>query len=452
MLVGGNLGFMNKKNVLVIAYYFYPFQNVASLRFRGLAKYLDEFGWTPHFLTTSLPDKPDERFCVIQTHYPGNAGALLKQKFHFNPRKGLQEQIKIPAAILENKLPITTKMVDFIRGFIAYPDEQKKWLPYAVETGHQALLTESFSAIISSAGPVTAHLIAAGLKKMHGLPWIADFRDLWTQNHYYPYVLARRLIEKKLERKTIAYADALVTVSQPLADKLGELHSGKKIFTITNGFDPDEIQETPLTKQFTITYAGLVYAGKQNPEPLFAAVKKLIDQQVIHSKNIVIRFFGPPLHWLDEEIKRYRLETVARQYGSVPREIVLSKQRESQILLLLNWNDPNEKGVYTGKIFEYLAARRPIFALGGAADDVVSHLLNETGAGIHVVSEQSILKTLKSWYLEYWSFGCVRYRGKQNAINQYSHREMARKYAQLLDDITGAAGHASVRSIPDVSV
>jgi len=427
---------MNKKRVLIIAYYFPPFQNVASLRFKGLAKYLDEFGWEPHFLTPSLPGKPDERFRVIQTDYPGDASALLKKKLHFNPAKGFQEQIRIPVSIRESRRPGTKKLIDFVQGFVAYPDEQKAWYSYAVEAGCEVLQKESFSAILSSAGPVTVHLIAARLKKIFGLPWIADFRDLWTQNHYYPYFWARKFIEKRLERKTIAKADALITVSQPLADKLGELHCGKKIFTIPNGFDPDEVQETPQTKQFTITYAGLLYEGKRDPEPLFAAVQKLIDQQVIHSKKIEIRFFGPPAYWLDEEIKRYHLEAVVKQYGSVSREMVLARQRESQILLLLNWNDPNEKGVYTGKIFEYLAARRPILSLGGVSNDVVSHLLNETGAGLRAVSDQCIVDTLRTWYMEYLSFGHVLYHGKHQAINQFSHREMAAKFSRTLNQIT----------------
>ena len=424
------------KRVLIITYYFPPRQHIASLRPMGLAKYLIEFGWQSVILTVNLPKALDIRFQVVRTPYPGDVSALLKKKFRLNTEKGFQKQIGIPISIRGNRKSLTGKIVSLVKEFFTYPDEQKAWLPYGLKAGCNILKNDDFDAIISTSGPETTHLIAAGLKSRYSIPWVADFRDLWTQNHYYPYSRIRQLLDKSLERKTIAQADALVTVSKPLAEKLQLLHNKKKIFSISNGFDPDEIKKASLTKKFTITYTGQLYQGKQDPTPLFMAIEKMIAEKVVNPLSLFIQFFGPQQYWLDEEIERHNLGGIIKQYGNVDREVALTKQREAQILLLLNWDDPEEMGVYTGKIFEYLAANRPILALGGRPGDVVCDLLKETGAGVQASSVQKIENVLRAWYLEYLTYGQVRYSGRYEQIARYSHREMAKKFAEVLNAVT----------------
>jgi len=424
------------KRVLIITYYFPPRQHVASLRPMGLAKYLPKFGWQPVILTVDWPNALDTRFQVVRTPYPGDVSALLKKKIRLNTEKGFQEQIGIPVNISGSRQSLTGKIVGLVKEVFAYPDEQKAWLPYGLKAGCNILKNDDFDAIISTSGPETTHLIAAGLKSRYSIPWIADFRDLWTQNHYYSHSRIRKILDKSLERKTIAQADALVTVSEPLAEQLHVLHNGKKTFSIPNGFDPHEIKKTSLTKIFTITYTGQLYQGRQDPTPLFAAIKKMIDEKIVKPSKLRIQFFGPQNYWLDKEIKQYNLGSIVKQYGNVSRAIALTKQRESQVLLLLNWNDPQEKGVYTGKIFEYLAAKRPILALGGRTGDVVCDLLQETGTGVQAGSVQGIADVLKSWYTEYLTYGQVFYSGKHEQIMKYSHLEMAKKFADILNEVS----------------
>ena len=115
------------KKVLIIAYYFPPRPGVASLRLRGLAKYLPEFGWEPIILTPVLSRAPDKQFRVIQTFYPGDVSETLKKKLHLNPNKGFQEQVGVPYAIREGEKSLTTKIIKFIKGIMAYPDGQRNW-------------------------------------------------------------------------------------------------------------------------------------------------------------------------------------------------------------------------------------------------------------------------------------------------------------------------------------
>ena len=244
--------------------------------------------------------------------------------------------------------------------------------------------------------------------KRKKIPWIADFRDLWTQNHYYKYSGIRRFFEKRLELDTLSSANALTTISHPFSEKLKEFHKNKKVYTITNGYDPEQINpKIPLTKKFSITYTGKIYKGRQDPEPLFRVLKALIDGKNLDPETIEVDFFGYHEGWLTSDIKKYQLENVVRLHGQISRKESVQKQRESQVLLLLTWNDPHEKGVYTAKLFEYLAAGRPILALG-LPGSVVTDLLNQTHAGVNVSSDAEIKEQILKDYREYKENGFVR--------------------------------------------
>jgi len=105
-------------------------------------------------------------------------------------------------------------------------------------------------------------------------------------------------------------------------------------------------------------------------------------------------------------------------------------------LLLLNWEDPKVKGCYTGKIFEYLAAQRPVLVTGGFGSDALKKLINETQAGVYCPKIKDIENYLCQFYLEYKQKRRVEYKGNWEEIKKYSHREMSKKFANILNRIT----------------
>ncbi|MFC1927483.1 glycosyltransferase [Chloroflexota bacterium] len=429
---------MNK--VLIITYHFPPRPTVASLRPLGLARYLPEFGWQAVILTAALPGKPDPQFEVVETQRRDSTVLRLgKRLFKLDTEQNLMAQ----TAQLKKKLRIRSERspLDLLLAAVgevtAYPDAQKGWRAYAIEAGENILRQQSIKAMISTSPPATSHIIAKGLKDKFKIPWVADFRDLWTQNYYYPYSPLRRMRERRLELKTLSAADVLVAVSQPAAGDLRNLHKEKPVHSIPNGFDPAEVDTTPpsLTDKFTITYTGNLYPGKQSPEPLFAALRDLITEGSLAPADTEVRFYGARAGWIDKQAEHYGLTHIVKQFGIVPREIALNKQRESQLLLLLKWNDTQQRGVYTAKIFEYLAARRPVLAVGGFSD-VVDQLLGETKAGVSGQTGEEIKAALLRLYQEYKSTGAVACSGDEAEISKYSHREMARRFAEVLDTVT----------------
>ena len=422
------------KKVLIISWKFPPDPNVGGLRIQGLAKYFPEFGWEPIILTTTLPDNPNTRFRVIQTPYY-DVIASWKKRFGVKPEEGVKKQYGITTH--KNKKSMIDFILIFLSEIIAYPDAQKGWYHYAVKAGSEILENENIDAIISSSSPVTCHRIANALKTKYKIPWVADLRDLWTQNHYYQYSPIRRFIERRLEIKTLSRADALVTVSKDLAETLGTLHKEKRIYTIRNGFDPQEmnISHVDSTNKFTITYTGGLYQGKRDPAKLFKAIRDLISEKKVDANEIEVRFYGLKEDWMGEEIESYGLQGTVNEYGAVSRNLALEKQRESQVLLLLLWNHPEEIGVYTAKIFEYLAAQRPVLAIGGP-EGVVKDLLADTSAGIYATSVDDVKKALEEYYNEYKLKDNVSYKGERAKIDKYSQREMARKFAEVLGTLT----------------
>jgi glycosyltransferase involved in cell wall biosynthesis len=420
------------KKVLIITRWYPPYP-YPSFRIVGLAKYLPEFGWEPIILTSSL-GKVSLQCRVIETPYR-DVLAFWKRLFGLAPDKQIRRQIN-------DRLGVSyqNRLVDFvctrIGELVNYPDQDRGWKPFAVRAGSELLQKEAVDAVLSSSMPIISHLIARELKKRYQIPWLADFRDLWTQNSNYSYSPLRKLIDHRLELKTLSSADALVIISQPATEKLAELHRGKTVYTITNGFDPVEINSPSagLTTKFTITHTGSIYPRGQEPSKFFAAVRALISDGTIKPDDIEVRFYGPQESWVEKEISNEGLSDTIRQNGIVPREAALEKQRESQLLLLFKWEDPEERGGYTGKVFEYLAARRPILATGGFSD-VVDQLLSETGAGICAPTVESIKSALKKFYQEYKLKGEIAYQGQDAEVNNYSHREMAGKFADILNKL-----------------
>lgn len=425
------------KKVLIVTYFFNQKELIGSLRLRGLAKYLPEFGWEPTILTiksdnTELSNENSD-LRVIETDYI-DLSTVWKSRLGFNSKVEVHNQLNVSSK--KNQKGALNFLINMWMEIFAYPDPEKNWYNTAVKDGNELLENEKFDLILSSSYPYTSHLIGYELKGKHNLPWVVDLRDLWTQNHNYKFTNIRKFRESHLEKKVLSGADALTTVSEPWSSKLKLRHKNKKIYTIFNGFDPDLMSnETELDNKFTIIYTGMIYEGKMDPEPLFMALKELINDREIDEKDISVDFYGFNVDILRNCVEKHKLTQIINIHNLIPHDKVIEKQRKAQLLLLLNWNDPNENGVYTGKIFEYLSAKRPIIAIGGYGG-VIDELFDQTNAGVSLTDLNKIKNVIKGYYSEFKSNGEVKYQGIQDEIDMYSYYEMTKKFSKVFDEIT----------------
>lgn len=438
-----------KRKVLIISFVFPPLIGMGSVRIAKFAKYLPEFGWEPIVLTVHRPGDESRTsaldvsnativrtpyFCVedfvfskiggSEPSYPGNQarvgrGASWAKKVIINILRGIRSMCDLPLVKMLFLEPIG-------------------WYPYAVKKGMEILTNYKVDVIFSSFNPSTSHLIASHLQRKTGVPWVADFRDAWPPNPYYKRPQPLQFFEEQFARRIIKRSSAVIVISEPWARQLETFYS-KKTFTIPNGFDEEDYSANiPLTKKFTITYTGRVYAGKQDPTPLLEAVAELKQEDKIHRNDFEVRFFGRNvLQTISPLVRRYRLQELVKIYGFVSYEESIMNQKKSTVLLVLSWNDTRDRGTYTGKIFEYLGARRPIMALAFKGG-VIDGLLKESGCGVVVNSKSEIKALLLKWLEESRKDGKLTsyFHPNTDITKKYTRKEQTRNLAEVLNRVT----------------
>lgn len=422
---------MKTRRLLLICYYFPPTPSVGSVRVRGLAKYLPRFGWDVTVLTPERPGRPLPGLRIVET---GDADLAARWKRRLGvPVEAALKDVAAGASAAPPVRGLRARTIDAVKAAVAFPDNHRGWARIALEAAERLLAVESFDALLSSSPPVSAHLAAHWVRDRHPIPWVVDLRDLWSADRNSTAPRWRRMLDRLLERRTLAAASSLVTVSEPLAVELRRIHPGAPVSTIVNGFDPDEVTRDAKTDPiFTIIHTGTFYQGRRDPELFFTAVSRLLVDGRIPRDQIRIRFFARHEPWVAALASRLGLADVVSVLPWAPREEALRAQRGSQVLLLLHWGGKNEIGVYTGKVFEYLAARRPILLVGGPRG-VLTDLLEETRAGVHMTSADEIAGWLQHAFQEFRTCGAVSYHASEREIEKFSHVRMAKEFARVLN-------------------
>ncbi len=420
------------RRLLLIAFHYPPRHTIGSIRPGALAKYLPQFGWEVVVVTPGGQKGPRPAARVVETDYRDALESLKRKIPGLDPQKALQSQLKVRETTKPREKHFFGEAVAHAKSWLVYPETEKGWMPFAMDAIQK--IDFPVDAVLSTAPPITTHLIAQAAKRKFGCPWIADFRDLWATNLDNPHGAILRYRDRQLERKCLRSADALVTVSGPWANRLQDLYPEKPVHVITNGFDPDDFAgfSTPRSKYFSISYTGQLYAGRRDPSLLFEVIHELVAESKMAREQLRIDFYGPIEPWVQPLIERYELQGVVQLHGVIARNEALQRQQASQILLLLGWANPQETGQHTGKLFEYFGARRPILAVGGVPG-VLTETLEETGAGIHALSKPQLREWLINSYSEFRERGEVRFRGHDEIIEKYTHQAMARRYSGLLD-------------------
>ena len=419
------------KKALIISHSFPPYNVIGAQRPYNLAKYFPKFGWEPIVLTVKRPGKPPDGIKIIQSDYKDNS--MIKAKFGFSPEWSMHKQLDTDFSKNGNYSTLKKNIIRLFRDIITFPDDRKRWYNSAVKAASKFLDKEKVDAIVSTSPPIISHLIANKLKKRYQIPWIADMRDPWSLKYIDNRFGLLRYIDRHLEIKTLSEADALVSVTIPYVEMIRTHHKDKKMFCITNGFDPDDFNKTPskLTDKFTITYTGTLYEGKRDPSLLFQALIMLINEKKIDRNLIEIRFYDQKQRWLIEAIKKNNLEGVVTVYDRISRDEVLERQRESQLLLLIRWKTNNEGGDCPAKIYEYIGSKRPIIAIGGYGG-IIKDLLDTTNAGKFADNVETLKDNLFEYYLEYLKCGKVVCQSNEK-IKNYSYVSVAHKYSDILN-------------------
>jgi hypothetical protein len=436
----------NSKKVLLVSFSFPPDNSIGAVRIGKFAKYLPEFGWEPVVLTIegikglpkTLALEIEEKQVVRVPYY--SIYNLMTKRTHVidTSAAGLNRQ----DSNRNNKLRhFTLRVLSPFRSFYTLPIIEKAisepigWYRPAVQASRKILQRQKVNIVFSSIYPLTSHFIASQICGMCKIPWVAEFRDPWSFNAYLRKTQPLHFLDQQWEKHTMRNCAQLITVSDIWAREMEELHR-KNVLVIPNGFDESDFKgAVSILPKFTITYTGNIYPGKRDPSPLFQAISELKNEEIISGQNFEIRFFGRNVHeTLPALISQYGIKDIVKMGGNISYQESIKSQRESTVLLLLSWNDAQDSGTLTAKIYEYLGAGRPALAVAFKGGEI-DKLLKETQSGIVANSASEIKAIILNWFEEFKTTGKINthFYPLNDVIKKYTRREQAKSLAAVFD-------------------
>ena len=433
------------RRVLIITYYWPPSGGSGVQRWLKMSKYLPENGWQPVIYTAKDAEYPVEDPSLEQDVAPEAEvirRPIVEPYSFYKQFLGMKKGEKVKAGFInegEKKNGWKENLSVWLRGNLFIPDARCWWVKPSVRFLKRYLKEHPVDAMISTGPPHSMHLIAKALHKKFNIPWVADFRDPWTDIDFYKDLKLTRCADKKhhrLENQVLTEATKVVTIGWDCAKGL-ESHGAKDVVVITNGYDDwgkicVKTDENPSLRDhkslpFTMSHIGII-GENRNPEMFWQAVSELVD------KNLKIRLIGQVDNSIVESIKRNDIEKYVEIIPYIPHNQVIEEQAKSDVLLLFVNNTPNAKGILTGKIFEYMASGRPILCIGPEDGDS-ARILSETQTGITVdFNDKEKMKSVILDYISKFQENQLITERKE-AVEKYSRRNLTKEFVKILNGI-----------------
>ena len=420
---------MPGRSILLISYFFPPTRDTGAQRPAALAKYLSRLGHRVTVLTTSAfgegpgngspPGVEVIRTADLQSYRARLAGhGRIDSLFDSDTYSGRPHALSY--AIVPEPLRLA-------------------WGPFAKRAALRAHRARPFDAVISTSPPESAHLIAAALSR-RGVPWIADVRDAWTFEPLrprFPLAIQRRA-DERMERRVLAAADAVVCVSEPAASDLRSRGIADPA-VIANAWDPDDDPSPEAVaaaeglldpERTTLLYTGRFGSYGRDPRGLVDGLAALAAGHPDCARRLEVAIAGP-LRADERDLLGSDLGPVrVTLLGSVERERSLALQRHADALLLLA--QPARSQLVNFKLFEYLAAERPILPL--CAGTEAGRVLTEAGLGPVVAADDpgAIANALRGLLEDGLAVPSAELAGR------YRYPATAERFAELLEDVISA--------------
>jgi glycosyltransferase involved in cell wall biosynthesis len=419
---------------LIITYYWPPAGGSGVQRWLKFVKYFREFNIEPIVYTVEKPNYP---ILDASLHYdiPKNIEVLKQPIWEPNNLLSFMGNKKTESAGFLNPNPsFFGKLMQYVRANYFIPDARMFWVKPSVKYLKKYLSENKIDIVITTGPPHSMHLIGLKLKQLTGVKWIADFRDPWTEIDYFHQLpLSKKAIKKHyfLEQNVLKNADAVLVVGDTM--KANYTKFNKNIFTVTNGFDEEIVENAvELDLKFSITHIGLINADR-NSEILWEVLAEICAENEVFKNDFQLKLIGKVDPSVKNEISKFQLENNVEVVNYVPHNEVVEFQRKSQVLLLLVNNVPSAKGIITGKIFEYLMAKRPILAIAPTNGDL-AEIINQTNSGVVIDFDQRVLlkKAILELYTLYKNGNCTV---KSHNIEQFHRKQLTKKVAELIHNI-----------------
>lgn len=453
-----------KKNILYIAYFFPPLGGSGVQRTLKFVKYLPMYDKLPIVVTVKeghnfaydeemIKEVPDS--VKIYRSDSGESLWLRKQIERVNKvivsiksRRTIKNDKEIKsvdkADVEEKNLPSGMTIKDKIFRYLEYnyyvPDTKIRWYKNAInDIIGRVLEKEEIDLIFSTSYPYTDHLIALEIKKRTNKPWVVDLRDPWVGNKfiYDRYNEKRKAKERELEAEVIKYADKVLNVTKDITDMYIDRYPEykDKFITITNGFDvSDKVEDETPSEKFIINYSGIVADG-QSPELFLKAVEELIKNNDDFKSDLLVKFTGTIVDKYSYLFENPVIKDNIEINGYASHHVVLKYMKEASINLVILPDTEESKGIYTGKIFDYILSEKPILGimpLGGVASD----LINSKGIGVAVDYNDfnGIKDFIEKTYLTWKNGGSLNNSAITKCI-EFERRSLTKQLSDVFDEL-----------------
>ena len=435
---------MNKKKVLIIAYYFPPSGGAGVQRTLKFVKYLRLFGWEPIVLTAKNADYPayDES---LLNELPQNLkvyrSKIIEPYKTYRRLTGKSHDSSADIATLtlsdSQKQRWSEKVSEWVRSTFFVPDARMLWYFFAVRLGKKIIAKENITLIYSSAPPYTTHLIGNKLHKQSGLPWVADFRDSWIGWLSTPQWRPKlsRFVENRMEESVLKNASKIITVSGGVKQDLLGRHpffNDDRWLLLPNGYDLNDfknVQPTTKSNRITITYTGSMY-GNRNPEYLLQALEGLVIKHPEIMDKILIRIIGRVGGPILERIYGSTVAALFEIISYVPHLKSLEYLLSTDVALLIIDDAPANKGILTGKLFEYIGSGKPILAL--APDGDASDLITSEKIGT-VISPKDV-DAIRDYLLSLITKP-INLDRKKTVLEKFDRKNLTGELAEIFDNL-----------------
>ncbi|MCC8360237.1 glycosyltransferase family 4 protein [Salinimicrobium sediminilitoris] len=426
------------KKVLIVTYYWPPAGGPGVQRWLKFVKYLPENGIDPIVYAPKNPHYP-LKDASLEAEIPSGLKVLKKgivEPYAFAGLLSKKDTETISSGIIpkEQKQGFLQKLMLFIRGNFFIPDARKFWIKPSVKYLSEYLKEHEIDTIITTGPPHSMHLIGLQLKKETGVKWIADFRDPWTQIGYHSKLklLSRsRKKHEELEKMVLQTAEKIITTSFTTREEFAS-KTDRPIEVITNGYDTEQVDKLPMDKKFSLSHIGSLLSGR-NPENLWQALSELICENEDFARVFQLKLVGAVGEPVLESIKKAGLKDWLVLKNYVSHLEALQLQRSAQLLLLIEIDSEETRGIIPGKLFEYMVSERPILAVGPEKADI-QKIIQETNTGSYFLYSQK--GQIKAFLQEkYELFKKRELRSFPIGLQQYSRRALAKKLANQIKQL-----------------
>jgi glycosyltransferase involved in cell wall biosynthesis len=417
------------KTILMVAFHFPPFKGSSGvLRTLHFSKYLSENGWRPVVLTatpSAYPDIDPTSLAQIPSDVAVERAVALDAGRHLAFRGRYWRRL-------------------------ALPDRWISWLPAAVARGLGMVRRYRPDVVWSTYPIATAHLIGNALQRLSGLPWVADFRDPMVETdplsgeEFPPDPTIRRL-HANIERSAVRRAAAIVVTTPGAARMMAQRYggvSGDRIRVIQNGFDEESFARVESEPRAAVSddaptlllHSGLLYPAARNPDAFFQALAELrtAGEESARTLRVVFRASGH-----DKEFRSIAsalgVDDLVAFEPPIPYERALAEMLRANGLLIFQASNCNAQ--IPTKLYEYLRARRPIFALTDDTGDTAGVLRSEGIESIvPLTSKERIIEGLRL-FLASVRDGTA-HLGLETSVARYSRRSQTVELAGVLRSVS----------------